>query len=71
MNNDGKGCLLILIPAIVLAIILTIFFPPRPWKPVKLPSSEQVGEAAGKVSKGFAKGYWKGLWSKKEENGIP
>lgn len=74
MNDEGKGCLIIIVPAIILAVILTILFPPKPAKPVKLPSSEQVGEAAGQVSKGFAKGYWKGIWSRKEKeatDGIP
>lgn len=70
MTDDQKGCLLITAIAIVIVVIAVWLFPapPRPVrpppKPLKFPSSEQVGEAVGKTTAGLGKGFVKGVYTK-------
>lgn len=49
----------------VLILVLTMirFYPdtPKPKKPIKLPTAEQVGAATGKTAKNFTKGFAKGI----------
>lgn len=41
--------------------------PKREVPKITLPSSEQIGEGTGKITKGFTKGFVKGIFKGKEE----
>lgn len=69
---DNKIPLPAILLGLVIAALIIYFKPDKPKKPpikINLPSSEQVGEGAGKVSKGFTKGFVKGLFNKEKVDG--